>query len=544
MSGRTAIFVSRLCIIGFAIGLVTACSPAEQSFEQPADATELSVFHRGNGGEPDTLDPHRNEENSGAAVVRDLFEGLLTEKVDASIEPGVAREWTISADGLVYTFSLRDDARWSNGDAVTADDFVAGMRRTVDPETASSYAQILLPIKNAGAIIRGEMPVEALGINAVGDLTLEIKLEAPTAYFLQLLTHSTTYPLHRPSFAEYGDQFSRPGRLVSNGAYRLTEWVVNSHIRLEKNDFYYRADEVGIDVVYYHSTENLESELARYRAGELDYTFQIPNSRFDWIQEHLEGELYIEPYLSTYFYGFDTTEPPFDDARIRQALSMAVDRRIITKEVNGLGEIPAYGLVPPGVAHYEQQSYAWRDLSDEARVARARELYAEAGYSEANPLRTSIVYNTSENHRRLAVAIASMWKETLGVETSVRNEEWKVMLQTRQTPSRWDVMRYGWIGDYNDAYTFLEIFESGHGQNFTGFSDKRFDDLSAMASRETDLEARAGIMAEAEARLLDSYAILPIYFYVSKHLVKPYVRGFQPNILDHNLSRHYSLEHR
>ncbi len=518
---------------------LSACAP-DSSEAPPAQAR--TTFDRGNGGEPDTLDPHRNEETSGAAILRDLFEGLVTEDIDLNIVPGVALSWDISSDGLRYEFHLRDDARWSNGDSVTAADFVAGMQRAVAPATASTYAELLDPIRNADSVIRGELPPEALAVNALDDHTLVIELERPTGYFLQLLTVPTTYPLHRASYAEHGESYARPGALVSNGAYRLTQWVVNSHISLEKNPYYHGADTVQIEVVNYHNTEGSDAELRRYRAGELDYTFVIPNSQYGWIRENLPGELYVEPYLSVYYYGFDTTEPPFDDVRLRQALTMAVDRRIITEQVNGVGELPAFGIVPPGIADYERQSWEWAELSDEARIAEAKRLYEAAGYSAENPLRTELRYNTLENHRRIAVAVASIWKSVLGVEVEIVNQEWKVMLQDRQNPALWDIMRYGWVADYADAFTFLEIFHSEHAQNFTGFRDAGFDELVEAAAAQNDAQLRLDIMAQAEKRLIDGYPVVPIYFYVTKHLVKPHVVGYRPNALDHDRSQHYRIE--
>lgn len=525
-------------IVLAAFGLV-ACAP--ESATNPLDDDRIT-FHRGSGGEPDTLDPHRNEETSGAAMLRDLFEGLVSADVDLNIVSGVAERWDISEDGKLYTFYLRGDARWSNGDSVTAQDFVAGLRRAIDPATASTYAQLLLPIHNAGEVIRGEVPPEELGVRATDDLTLEISLQNPTPYFIHLLSLSTTYPLHGPSYAELGDAYARPGTLVSNGAYRLTDWVVNSHIRMEKNDHYHDADNVQIEVVYYHNTEDIDAELRRYRAGELDYTYQIPVSQYDWIRENLPGELRVEPFLSIYFYGFDTTEPPFDDVRLRQALTMAINRKIITEQVTGVGEVPAYGIVPPGLPGYEPPTYAWAQLSDEQRIAEARRLYQAAGYSDERPLRAELRFNTSENHRRLAVAVASMWKSALGAEIEIFNQEWKVMLQDRQNPALWDIMRYGWNGDYADAFTFLEIFQSDHGQNMTKISNPRFDGLLAAASAENDAETRFALMAEAEQEMLESYAVVPLYFYVTKHLVKPHVLGYRPNALNHDRSQHYRIE--
>jgi len=533
------ILIPRCAVVILVAVTVSACGP---DHADPNAADTRVTFNRGNGPEPDTLDPHRNEETAGAAILRDLFEGLVTEDVDLNIVPGVALSWEISTDGLQYVFHLRDDARWSNGEPVTAKDFVAGMRRVVAPITASTYAEMLTPIRNAGSIIRAEAPPEALAVAAPDDHTLTIELERPTGYFLQLLTRPTAYPLYRPGYAEHGDAYARPGALVSNGAFRLTEWVVNSHISLEKNPWYHDADEVQIEVVNYFNTEDTDASLRRYRAGELDYTDAIPNSQYGWIRENLPGELYVEPYLSVYYYGFDTTEPPFDDVRLRQALTMAIDRKVITEQVTGVGELPAFGIVPPGIEGYEQQSFEWSHLSDAARIAEAKRLYAQAGYSPQNPLRTEIRYNTLENHRRIAVAVASMWKATLGVEADVVNQEWKVMLQDRQNPSLWDIMRYGWVADYADAYTFLEIFRSDHAQNFTGFQDATFDELVDAAASENDAGQRLDTMAAAEHRLLEGYPVMPIYFYVTKHLVKPYVVGYRPNALDHDRSQYYRVE--
>jgi oligopeptide transport system substrate-binding protein len=532
---------SRYCcaLIASTACWLAGCTPDPGAI--PAADSRIT-FHRGNGGEPDTLDPNRNEETSGAAILRDLYEGLVTQDVDLNIIPGTAQSWQISDDGRLYTFELAADARWSSGDPVTAQDFVAGIRRTVDPATASTYAQLLLPISNAAAVIRGEAPPQALGVRAIDDYRLEIELENATPYFLQLLAQPQTYPIHRPSLAEHGDGFARAGTLVSNGAYRLTEWVVNSHIRLEKNEHYHGKDDVQIEVVIYYNTEDRDAELRRYRAGELDYTYEIPTSQYRWIRENLPGELHVQPYLTVYFYGFDTTEPPFDDVRLRQALTMAVDRSIITEQVTGVGELPAYGIVPPGIAGYERQSYGWAQLDAEARVTEARRLYAQAGYSAANPLRVQLRFNTSENHRRLAVAVASMWKSALGAEIQIVNQEWKVMLQDRRNPALWDIMRYGWNGDYADAFTFLEIFQSDHGQNFTGLRNPRLDQLVAAAASENNAAVRSELMAEAERELLDSYAVVPVYFYVTKHLVKPYVAGYRPNALNYDRSQHYRIE--
>ena len=523
--------------------LIAALLAACDSTPEPAAGDIQPVtFHRGNGAEPDTLDPHRSEETSAAEILRDLFEGLITEAVDSSLQPGAAERWTLDESGLVYTFHLRPNGRWSNGDPVVAEDFAAGLRRSIDPATGSSFAQILAPIAGSDAILRGEQPVATLGVAALDDQTLQIRLKDPTPYFLQLLTHSSTYPIHRPSLQAHGDQFARAGRLVSNGPYQLAEWRIQSHIKLDRNLYYWDRDGVQIDRVFYYPLEDLSSELKRYRAGELDFTDEIPTEQYHWVRDNLGNELHVAPYLSSYFYAYDITQPPFDDVRLRQALSMAVDRRILTEIVTGMGQIPAYSLVPEGVAGYDSRGYTWADSSDEQRIRAAQGLYAQAGFSAANPLRAEVTYNTSENHKKIAVAIAAMWKQVLGAEITLVNREWKVYLQTRKNRDAWAIMRYGWSGDYNDANAFLENFRSAHAQNLTGFASAAYDDLLNRAASGRDPDARQALLQDAEQLMLAAYPIVPLYFYVSKHLVKPHVKGFRSNIMDHNYSRHYAIE--
>ena len=515
---------------------------AENSTTASTQSSEGVVFHRGNGSEPDTLDPHRSEETSASEILRDLYEGLTTEDIDSNVVPGMAERWDISEDGKTYTFYLRENAQWSNGDPVVAEDFVAGLQRTVDPATISSYAQILDMIVNAKDIREGNKTKETLGVKALGDKIFEVKLNAPTPYFLGLLNHSSTYPIHRASWKEHGDRFAKPGNMISNGAYQLKEWIVASHIKVERNPLYYGNDDVQIDTVYFYPTEDISGELKRYRAGELDFTDQIPNNQFRFINENFKDEFYVDPYLSTYYYVFDNTQPPFNDVRLRQALSMAIDRETIVGKVTGVGELPAFGFVPPPIQNYKAYQYDWASWPRDQQIAEARRLYAEAGYSEENPLVTEIRYNTSENHKKVAVAISAMWKQVLGADIKLLNEEWKVFLQSRKDKNKWDIVRYGWVGDYNDAFTYAEIMHSTHGQNDSGFSNPKYDELVEAAAVEGDLEKRAAMLAEAEKVMLNDYPIMPIYFYVTKHLVKPHVKGFKSTIMDHNYSRHYRIE--
>jgi oligopeptide transport system substrate-binding protein len=535
--------VRRLAVIALA-GVLAACGPAEEPAApgREGSATQAgNVLRVGNGAEPQTLDPHRAEGVPESNILRDLYEGLVGEAPDGSLVPGAAESWTVSEDGLVYTFRIRADARWSNGDPVTAADFEFGLQRSVDPATLSRYSSILFPIVNAEAVVNGDEPPEALGVRALDDDRLEIRLNAPTPYLLGLLTHSTTYPVHRPSLEAHGERFARPGKLVGNGAYRLAEWTVQSHVRLARNPHYWGAPQVQIDTVYYYAIENPDAELKRYRADELDITGALPYKQLTWVRENLGDELVISPYLGSYYFGYNLTRPPFKDARaLRAALAMAIDRDILTAKVAGAGEIPAYGWVPP-VTGYTAQQPAWATWTQVQRNARARELYAEAGYSAADPLRVEILYNTNENHKRLSVAIASMWKEVLGVQTSLVNQEWKVFLETRNRKEDTQVFRAGWIADYNDAYSFAQLMHSKNEQNDSGYVSAEYDDYLDRAARERDPVARSQLMEAAERVLLEDLPIIPVYFYVSKHLVKPRVAGFTPNIMDHHPTKHLSL---
>ena len=529
-------------------GMVGCGSDPEQTVAVGgASGDELAqnqVLRWGNGAEPGSLDPHRTQGVPGSNIGRDLFEGLMSEAADGTVIGGAAESWELSDDGKTYRFSLRPEARWSNGDPVTADDFVYSMRRSLDPATLSNYTFILNPILNAEEVAAGQLPTSEVGVRALDTHTLEIQLENTTPYFLGLLTHSASYPVHPPSVETHGNQYARPGNLVSNGAYRLEEWVVQSHVKLVRNENYRDNGNTTIDEVWYYPTEDQTAELSRFRAGELDLSNAIPKRQVDWIRENLPDELVISPYLGAYYFGFNTTLPPFENnPELRRALSLTVDRDIITGQVTNAGEVPAYGWVPP-VQNYTGQQMPEAAWTQEERVAEARRLYALAGYSQENPLRTRILYNTQEDHKRISVAIASMWKQTLGVEVEILNQEWKVFLDTRQQKIETEVYRSGWIGDYNDAYTFAELFASGGGLNHTGYSSPDYDRLLGEASAEGDLKRRAELLQQAERVLLEDLPIMPLYFYVTARLVRPWVGGYTPNIMDHHRSKNfYILEH-
>lgn len=511
--------------------------------EPEANAFDAAnTLRRGNGPEPESLDPQAARTATATSIVLDLFEGLTTLTADGRIIGACAESWTVGEQGLVYTFSLRENLRWSNGDPVTAEDFVFGLRRLVDPATAAPFAQSMSVLENAPRILAGEMSRDELGAEARDARTLVLRLNAPTPYLLGLLNHQSTYPVHRGSIKALGEEWTKPGKLVSNGAYRLTEWTVGSHVAIERNPHYRDNANTAIDRVEFHHITDRIAELNRFRAGDLDLTDSVPHERFDWIKENIPGQLRVAPYLGTYYYGFNVTRPPFkDNLALRKALSMVIDRELLTEKVTRSGELPAYSWVPPGVANYSTQFPDYQALSREERAAEARRLYAQAGFSSESPLQLELRYNTGAEHRRLATAIASMWKEQLGVETDLIGVEFRVHIGQTRAREITQLFRASWLGDYNDASNFALLFKSDYGLNMTGYENQEYDALLAQAAQETDPALRRLLLEQAEKTMLEDHPLIPIYFYISKHLVKPHVMGWQDNILDHHASRYLSL---
>jgi oligopeptide transport system substrate-binding protein len=509
-----------------------------EGLPDPSVLAEEQVVFRGNGEEPQTLDPHLAQGAPAERILTDLFEGLTTESADGKVVPGAALRWNISRDARTYTFYLRRDLSWSNGDPLNAEDFVYSLRRAVSPETASSASRLLLPIQNAREVLAGELPVEELGISLLDEYTMQITLTGPTPYFLGLLAHSIAYPVNRGNVEAFGDQFSRPGNLVSNGAFVLKAWIPRVRIELEKNPRFRDAERTFIERVAYLPIEDESTEVKQFRAGELDWTNEVPNNQFKWLLEHYPDELVISPWTGSYFLGFNLTRDPFiDNPSLRMALILAIDRQIITEKVTQFGEQPSFALVPPGIDGYVPFSPEYADWTQEERNHEARRLYEQAGFSEDMPLRMEIRYNTSENHKKIALAVASMWKQVLGVHTTLVNEELRVFLQNREQKVITEVFRAGWVSDYNDPYSFLEMFRTGHGRNDYGYSNSTFDALLDEVGTERVRARRERLMFEAERVLMTDNVIVPIYTYVTKRLVSTHLRGWQNNVLDHHPTR-------
>lgn len=500
------------------------------------------TLNLGNGGEPGSLDPHKVSGDWENRIVSEYLEGLVTEDAQAKAVAGQAESWTISDDGLVYTFKIRGDAVWSDNVPVTAQNWVDAFQRLFDPKTASEYAYLQYPIKNSSKIAAGEITdFSQLGVKAVDDKTLEITLEAATPFFLDALAHYTAFPIRKDLIEKFGDQWTQPENIVGNGPYKIVEWVPGSYLRGVKSDTYYGKDNLKIDEIRWDNTEDLTAALNRYRAGELDILTDFPADQYKFLQDNYPGQARVAPFLGIYYYVLNQEKPPLDNVNIRKALSMSVLRDVIGPDVLGTGELPAYGWVPPGTGNYEGTPYApdWAEMPYDQRVEEAKKLMTEAGYGPDKPLKLQLRYNTNENHQRIAVAISDMWKQ-IGVEVELFNAETAVHYDALRAGD-YNVGRAGWLLDYDDASNTLDLLKTGTkgsdgtinwGNNYGRYSDPKFDELMAKASTELDLVKRAGYMHEAEQIAMDAFAAIPIYWYVSKNVVSPKVTGFEDNAKD------------
>ncbi len=504
-------------------------------------ANAETVLHRGNGAEPETLDLHKSTGVPEANIIYDLHEGLVVFSADGLPVPGVAESWDVSDDGMTYTFHLRADAKWSNGAPVTAGDFVFSLRRAVDPATGSEYAPTLAPIMNAEDIIAGTTPPDQLGAAVVDSRTLKLTLKAPTPYFIGLMAHHISWPVHKATVQKFGDEWTRPGNSVTNGAYVISEWVPQSKIVAKKNPNFHDAANVTIDTIVYYPTEDIDEEFKRFRAGELDMTYTVPTDKVKWAAKNMPKEYRNSSYFGTYYYVVNLTREPLGtDVKLRRALALAIDRDKLVDKITQGGEQPAYAWVPPGVAGYDYQQADFAAMTQAERDAEAKKILAEAGYGPENPLKVEVLHNTSERHRRIAIAIASMWKKTLGVDMTLTNQEWKVYMETRDA-KQFQVVRAAWIGDYMDAVNFLDLFISTAGvRNDPGYTNPKFDELMAAAGVNPDPAARADQLEEAERIFLADLPIIPIYHYRNTTMVSTKIQGVIENVLGFHLSRYIS----
>jgi oligopeptide transport system substrate-binding protein len=489
-------------------------------------------FVRGNNIDPESLDPLHARSEPALNILRDMHEGLTSLDAAGQVIPGAARQWQVAADGLTWTFELDPAARWSDGEPVTAEQFVAAFRKLADPEVASPHAGLFDAIAGLADATAGGADAAAVAVTAEATDRLSIRLLRPSPWLPELLAHPAASPRRSDVPAD--------GR-VASGAFRFVSQVLGSHVLLERNPSYREAASVTIDRVRFLPIADHSSELSRYRAGELDLTYTVPVSRVPWLKENLPEEFRISPYLAVYFYGFNTRRPPLDDVRVRRALSLVVDRELIASRIVGAGEAPACSLVPPGVPGYTAPRDAECEARRRERVEAAQRLLAAAGFGPERPLHLEIRYNTGELHDRIAVAVGSMWKEALGVETSLVREEFRVLLGNVRTGDVTQVYRGSWIADFAAPESFLGILAGDNPVNGTGWADADYDRLLREAAGRTDPAARMRLLADAESRAMAETPLMPLYFYVSKKLVKPHVRGIADNPLNVHPSRFVAL---
>jgi len=505
----------------------------------PADAAER-VLRRSGTEDPATLDPQRAAYPGEFNILSDLFVGLLTLDAAAKPIPGCAESWTVSDDGLAYTFKLRPGLEWSDGKALGAEDFAWSLRRALDPTTAFPFAARLYAIRNARAVNAGSVAVAKLGVRAIDQRTLRLELEHPAPYILEVLA-SYSSPAPRHVIEARPDDWVRPGSMVSNGAFVLAEWVPNSHVRLERNPRFYDAANVALDAVVHVHTDDANNALRRFRAGELDVVLVVPPDQLDWARENLPGELRLSPGFGIEHIAFNIRRPPFDDVRVRRALSMAIDREALVRHITRAGEQPAYGLVPPAASHYGMNARAdFADLPQAERVRRARALLAEAGYGPGQPLRFTLSYPSGDVNKRVSVALAAMW-QAIGVQAQLSGSELRALLG-EVGRGEFDAVRFRWLSGTTDPVSFLERLESASGaMNQSGYANERFDALLRRAEGTADIPARARLLAEAEAMALADHPIAPLHFYAGRRLVSGRVSGWMENPRGIHLSRWLSV---
>ena len=527
--GRVLKIVASLWLL---VSISNADTGYRDSIKEPlAKKQELT---RGNGAEPETLDPQKSGSVPSSTVIKDLFEGLITRDTKGGFVGGQAEKWDVSSDGKKYTFYIRKDAYWSNGDKVTAYDFEYAWQRAVDPKTASPYAWFveITEVLNASDIIASKKSVDTLGAKALDEERFEVNLQRPVPYFIMLLAHPTLYPAHKKTIEKYGDDWTRVGKMVSNGAFKLNQWVVNEKISLVKNDNYWNSKNVILDKITFLPTKD-RSDMDRYKAGDLDISTDIPSSMFKSLKKSIPNEVKISPRLASFFYVFNMTDKKFQDVRVRQALSYAIDRDIIVQKVLGLGEKVAYTITPDTVDGFNPPLMPYQKMTQKERDKKAQELLKEAGYDKNNPLEFTYLYPTSGSTKKIAIAIASMWSKKLGVRVGLMNQEYKTFLSNMKK-GNFEVGRGGWTGDYNEASTFLE-FVASWGYNQAQYKNDGYDSILKKARMATKKDDRNKLYSDAELYLANDMPIIPVYFYVNKRLVKEYVGGYPLNDPEDNV---------
>ena len=492
---------------------------------------------------PDTLDPHTSIGIHSLAILRDVFEGLVNIGPDLSAIPGVAEKWDISDDQKIYTFYLNPQAKWSNGQPVTAHDFEFSWKRSVDPMTASPKSTLYNIIHHAEDIIEGKKKSSQLGVKALSDHIFQVQLIAPYPYFLNLISHNVFFPLPKKLVQDHPRDFTRAHLLITNGAFSIKDWSPQSNILLVKNKHYWDAKNVKLDYVNFIPVEDQNNLMKLYRTNKIDFTYIIPDAQFNFIKDNFPDEFKVNPHLCIYGFGFNILRAPFKDNKdLRQALSMAIDRDQIVRHITKSGETPAYSWMHPSLKDkVDIISLKYNQLTQKERIQKAKEILKRQNISPKNPIEIELRFDINENHKKIAIAIASMWKK-LGVHTKLVNEELKVFLQNRRLKTVTQAFRNVWTHDYYDPFNFLVMFSGESSFNTTGYNSKKFNSLYNQAQLEFDKQKRNDLLYQATEIAQDDHALMPVYNSVIKRLVKPWVKHYQGNPLDAIYSKYLDID--
>ncbi|MDP4609594.1 MAG: peptide ABC transporter substrate-binding protein [Opitutales bacterium] len=524
-------FITTLCL-SCLLWMTVGCTKKKTNVELGNTTQELYL---GIGAEPATLDPHLSTGLTEYSIMMAFLEGLTTLDAETMrVLPGVAKSWDISEDGLLYTFHFDPNACWSNGDRVTPEDFLFSFERILTPLLGAPYAYMLYPMRDAEAFHTGKLTdFSKVGATAIDDHTLQIELEQATPYFLSLLAHNTWFPVHPPTILKHGSmterisKWTKAGNYVGNGPYLLKKWRLNTEVYAVKNPHFRDIESVNLNGIHFLPIE-IDTEERAFRSGHLHITATVPIHRIDWYREHRPETINFATSLGVYYYMLNTSRGPLADPRVRKALAYTINREELTKHVLKAGQQPAYHFTPPNAGGYNAEARFPYDPD------LARQLLAEAGFPDGKGFPAfELLYNTSESHRTIAVAIQQMWKKELGINIELHNQEWKAYLSTREA-GEFDILRASWFGDYDDPNTFLSLGETNNGNNHTEWSSPEYDALIKQAAVTLDPEARKAIFQKAEAILLDEMPVIPIYFYVTSRLIDDAVQGWYPSILDNH----------
>lgn len=521
--------------------LMVACGDRKKLVDL---GTEQQIIHISNATEPSGVDPHTTSGMPEYRLQMALFEGLVAKHPETlEIVPGVADKWQMSDDGLIYTFHIREDAKWSNGERLIANDFARSWHRALMPSLANEYVESLFVLKNAEKFFKQELKnFSEVGVKALDDNTLQIELENPTPYFLQLLDHHSMFPVHINTISKFSpiderdSTWTRPENFVGNGPFVIHEWTPGKVFSVTPNPYYWDAKMVKLKEMRFYPVEQLLAEERMFKAGQLHKTEWMPIAKIEKYKKANDPEYVTFPYLATYFYILNVTKPPTNDVRVRKALAYAVDRESIAKNITKGQQLPAYSLTPPDVLGYTAKAKMTYDLE------MARKLLAEAGYPNGEGMPTiELIYNTSEDHQKIAQAVQQMWKKNLNINVTLQNQEWKVFLDNQKLLN-YQVARMAWVGDYVDPNTFLEVFITNGGNNRTGWSNANYDRLIRAATSAKNREERYDLLQQAEQILVDEVPFIPIYNYSTNNLLSTDVKGYYMNIMDYHPYKYIYLE--